>query len=315
MKQITAFARLVRWPNLVFIVITQCLFWYAVVKTKMPDQFSVFFSDKYFFLLVIASVLIAAAGYIINDYFDINIDAVNKPDKLVVDKIIGRRWAIILHILLSLAGIVLSFYIDVHLHSYWLGLSNTICVFLLFGYSISLKKKLLIGNVLISALTAWVIIVVYLSVQFVFNHQLKSNTIDTSELNSLIRISLLYAGFAFVISLIREVIKDMEDRDGDARYGCKTIPIVWGIPVSKVFTAVWLIVLMAAICIVQLYVLPFGWWWSALYGIGLILLPLAWIFKKLYNAQGPSDYHVISVAVKWVMLSGILSMFFFKLYA
>ncbi len=315
MKRITAFARLIRWPNLVFIVITQCLFWYAVVKTKMPDSFTLFFSDKYFILLVIASVLIAAAGYIINDYFDINIDAVNKPDKMVVDKIIGRRWAIILHILLSFAGILISFYIDIKMHSYWLGISNTICVFLLFGYSISLKKKLLIGNILISALTAWVIMVVYLSVQFVFNHQMKNSNLDSSALSSLTRISLLYAGFGFVISLVREVVKDIEDRDGDARYGCKTMPIAWGIPVSKVFTGVWLVVLMAAISIVQLYVLPFGWWWSAIYGLGLILLPLGWILKKLYKAQGPTEYHLISVTVKWVMLSGILSMIFFKLYA
>jgi 4-hydroxybenzoate polyprenyltransferase len=232
---------------------------------------------------VLASVLIAAAGYIINDYFDINIDAVNKPEKLVVDKIIGRRWAIILHILLSLAGIAISFYLDIRLKSYWLGLANTLCVFLLFGYSIALKKKLLIGNVLISALTAWVIMVVYFSVQFVYTHSLKTVEIEFTSLSSLTRISLLYAGFAFVISLIREVIKDMEDRDGDARYGCKTMPIVWGIPVSKVFTAVWLVVLMAAICIVQLYVLPFGWWASTFYGIVLILLPLGWILRKLYS--------------------------------
>lgn len=315
MKLLTAFLRLIRWPNLFFIALTQFLFYYSIVAPLSNKGINSSFQFNHFILLIIASVLIAAAGYIINDYFDLNIDSINKPGKLVIDKIVKRRWAIALHILLSLAGIVISFYIDINSRTYWLGFSNLLCVFLLFGYSITLKRKLLIGNTLISLLTAWVIIVAFLC----YYNSMHCNDCNAAVLDTLsrrfVKIAALYAGFAFIISLIREVLKDMEDMEGDAKFGCKTMPIVWGIPASKIFVAVWTIVLIAILCIVQFYVLQFGWWWSALYCVGLIIAPLLWILYKLYKAQVAKDYHWLSGAVKLVMFTGILSMLFFKIYS
>jgi len=315
MKLITAFLRLVRWPNLVFIALTQVLFYFSFVQPLYSKGIYSGFNIILFLLLILASVLIAAAGYIINDYFDLNIDQVNKPGKLVIDKLIKRRWAIILHITFSLAGILISFYIDFRSATFWLGFSNFICVFLLFGYSITLKKKLLIGNILISALTAWVILVCFLCYYNSFPESNGDDFVLEAYKNRFIRISFLYTGFAFVISLIREVVKDMEDMEGDARYGCKTMPIVWGIPASKVFVAVWLIVLIGTLGIVQFYVLQLGWLWSAVYCIALIILPLLWILQKLYKAQVTADYHRLSSAIKFVMFTGILSMLFFKIYS
>jgi 4-hydroxybenzoate polyprenyltransferase len=188
-------------------------------------------------------------------------------------------------------------------------------VILLFAYSISLKKKLLVGNILISVLTSWVIFVCFLCYYRTFY----CSNCDRSEWQSLInrfmRISFLYAGFAFIISLIREVVKDMEDMEGDKKYGCKTIPISWGIPASKVFVAVWLVVLIGMISIVQIYVWQLGWYWSAAYTVLLILVPLLWILRKLYRAQVPKDYHQLSTVIKLVMLAGLLSMIFFKIYS
>jgi len=114
----------------------------------------------YCLLLVISYVLIYAEGYVINDYFDLNIDQINKPEKVVVDKIISRRWVIFWHVLLSVVGIAIGFYLDWTTNVRFLGLLNMGIVALLFVYSISLKKKLLIGNILVSALTAWAILVV-----------------------------------------------------------------------------------------------------------------------------------------------------------
>ena len=315
MKLIIAFFRLIRWPNLVFIILTQVLFYYSVVHPLTAKGITTSFADKYFLLLVIASVLIAAAGYIINDYFDLNIDQVNKPARLVVDKIIKRRWAIIFHIAFSLAGVAISFYIDFSTHTFWLGFANLLCVTLLFGYSISLKKKLLIGNLLISLLTAWVIIVVFLCYYYSFS----CSTCVTTDIDTLtrrfIKMACLYAGFAFVISLIREVVKDMEDMEGDARYGCKTMPIIWGIPVSKMFVAVWIIVLTGGTAVIQFYVLQFHWWWSAVYCILLIILPLAWVLQRLYQAKVAANYHQVSRVIKLIMLTGILSMLLLKFYS
>jgi 4-hydroxybenzoate polyprenyltransferase len=129
------------------------------------------------------------------------------------------------------------------------------------------------------------------------------------------RRTFLYAGFAFIISLIREVVKDMEDMPGDARYGCRTMPIVWGVTASKIFTATWFIVLITAVIILLAYVLPFKWWWAAAYGVLFIIIPLLLMFRKLVKANATRDFHQLSTWLKLVMLAGILSMLFFKFYS
>ncbi len=315
MKLITAFLRLVRWPNLVMIALTQVLFYFSLVQPLYEKGIYTNFNNENFPLLILASVLIAAAGYIINDYFDLNIDQVNKPERTIIDKSIKRRWAIVMHIGFSFLAIMISFFIDFNSSTFWLGVSNIVCAFLLFGYSVSLKKKLLWGNILISALTAWVVMVCFLCYYNTFHCPACDNTFLEIYNHRFIRISFLYTGFAFVISLIREVVKDLEDMEGDKRYGCMTMPITWGIPATKVFVAVWLVVLTGMIIIVQFYVLQFGWYWSAVYCILLIIIPLLWIFRQLTKAQVPKDYHRVSKAIKFVMMAGLLSMIFFKIYS
>ena len=309
MKLFTAFLKLVRWPNLLFIALTQVLFVYCIVDplysaaSKVPVV-----HGSTFLLLCLSSVLIAAAGYIINDYFDLDIDLVNKPEKLVVDKMIARRWTIILHMVLSAVGILIGFYLDFTTPILFLGPANAICVLLLFVYSISLKKKLLAGNVLISLLTAWVVLVI---TWCEFTSFPRINGVDIAKLS---RYTFLYAGFAFIISIIREVIKDMEDIEGDRRYGCTTMPIVWGLHASKVFVAVWLVVLIGVLTMLQFYVLTFKWWVSAVYCIVFIIAPLINIFRDLFKANVPEDFHRLSTKVKVVMFTGILSIIFIKFY-
>lgn len=311
MKLIKAFLQLVRWPNLAFIALTQVLFVYCIVHPVMyaagaePN-----IKGIYFLLLMTSYVLIAASGYIINDYFDLNIDQINKPDKLVVEKIIPRRWVIFWHLFLSVSAVAMGFYIDFNTNVRFLGLVNFACVVLLFIYSISLKKKLLSGNIVVSALTAWSILVI----GWCETSNLIQPALIGSFTQKLTRITFLYTGFAFVISLIREVVKDMEDIQGDSRYGCNTMPIAWGINATKVFVAVWLVVLASALAIVQFYVLVFRWWWSAAYCIVFIIVPLVYIFKLLVQAVTSKDYHRLSSLIKVVMFTGILSMIFFRFY-
>ncbi len=297
------------------IFITQLLFYFSLVRPFFEKDIGSRLENAHFLLIIVSSLLIAAAGNIINDYFDRNIDEINKPEKKIVDKLIKRRWVIVMHIVFSAAAILLGFYVDSQTPVFWLGLSNSICVLALFAYSSSLKKKLLVGNVLISLLTAWVVLVCFLCYYRSFYCTICEQTLFQSALNRFMRISFLYAGFAFVISLIREVVKDMEDMEGDRRYGCKTIPISWGIPAAKVFVAVWLVVLIGMIAVVQIYVWQLGWYWSAAYSIVLILAPLVWILRKLYQARVPADYHQLSTIIKIVMLAGLTSMIFFKIYS
>ncbi len=314
MKLIIAFLRLVRSLNLFFIVLTQALFYYCVLPfafRNLTNESTLVLHPKLFWLLCLSSVLIAAAGYIINDYFDLNIDQVNKPEKLVVDTIINRRWAILWHWLLSFSGVIISFFISWKLNNWIIGLINSGCVLLLMLYSTTFKKKLLIGNFIISILTAWVTLVLFVA-EWDLNH--RADPAVQAAMGRLFKLVVLYSGFAFIISIVREVVKDVEDMEGDARYNCRTLPIVWGVNVAKVFAAVWLLVLLAAIVVLQFYVLQFGWWLSVLYSLIFIITPIFWIINKLYRANSKSDFHRLSGAIKLVMMTGLLSMIFFKLY-
>ena len=312
MNLVGAFIKMIRLPNLFFIALTQILFHIAVLDTiLLPLGTRPSIDGLNFILLVVSSVLIAAAGYVINDYFDINIDQINKPKANVVDKIVSRRWAMAWHFVLSGVGILLSAWIAWRTGFWYILLGNFMCVVLLFGYSVSLKRKLLFGNILISLLTAWVILVIGLA-EFTSPVFTSSKIVEAS--GKIIRISLLYGGFAFISSLIREAIKDIEDMQGDEKYGCRTMPIVWGVNSAKVYIAVWLVVILALLIILQVYVARFEWWWAMAYSIVFIIGPFVIIFLQLYKAKDQKDYHRLSNWTKLVMLTGILSMIFFYFY-
>lgn len=304
MKLLSAFFKLIRWPNLLFIVLTQVLFYTCVYQPLFDGQHTNRLS-----WIVIASVCIAAAGYIINDYFDLNIDQINKPQKNVFAKTINRRWAIIWHFVLSAGGIFATL-AAVGLQKWYLVLANVGCVALLWFYSTSLKRKLVIGNVVISVLTAWTILILF----FMFTEPRQAVMGGGEQTVKFFRTAFLYAGFAFIISLIREAIKDMEDMEGDTRYGCKTLPIVAGIRATKIYVFIWTIVLIAALGVLQLYILQFGWWLAIVYTVPLIIAPLVYVAAELWKATSSRQFHSLSTATKMIMFSGILSMIFFRMY-
>jgi 4-hydroxybenzoate polyprenyltransferase len=308
MRLIAAFFRMIRPVNLFFIALTQFLFHDFIIRPILArvNELPVLDGLNYI-LLSAASVLIAAGGYIINDYFDINIDLVNKPKGNVVDSIVSRRWAIVWHFILSFTAVLLSAYISWKTGLWYIVIVNTICIALLFGYSVSLKRKLLSGNVLISLLTAWVILILVLAEVWKGLHA-------PVEKARIIRLGFLYAGFAFITSLVREAVKDVEDMHGDAKYGCQTMPIVWGVNATKVYVAVWLLVLIASLTIIQFYVAQFRWWWPIAYSVLLIILPLLFFLYRLYHSKTEKDFHFMSNLAKFIMLTGILSMIFFKYY-
>ena len=298
-----AFLKLVRWPNLVFIILTQLLFYYCV-------YIPLFGMNAYIKLiwLILASVFIAAAGYIINDYFDLNIDQVNKPERNVFVRSVNRRWAIIWHFIFNLIGIVATL-VAVGFSKWYLVLANVVVVLLLWFYSTSFKRQVLIGNVVISLLTAWTVLIVF----FAYTNPQHAFMADPASVK-FFRISFLYAGFAFVISLVREAVKDMEDLEGDERYGCKTLPIIFGVRTTKIYALIWVVVLTGALLILQLYILQFGWWIAVLYSVLLVILPLLYTVSKLIKASTIPDFAYLSQLTKWIMFTGIVSMIFFRIY-
>jgi 4-hydroxybenzoate polyprenyltransferase len=216
------------------------------------------------------------------------------------------------HFMLSGTGILLSAWISWKTGLWYILIANFICVLLLFAYSVSLKKKIVAGNILIALLTAWVILILLFS-ELLWPHVRIDDPLKELQ-NKITRLGFLYAGFAFISTLIREAIKDIEDLQGDEKYGCRTMPVVWGINATKVYVAVWLIVMLALLIILQVYVVRYEWWWPMVYSVGFIIAPFVYILFRLRRARSAKDYHTLSNGMKLVMLAGILSMIFFYFY-
>jgi 4-hydroxybenzoate polyprenyltransferase len=310
-QKIGAFFRLIRYPNLIFIALTQCLFYFFIVIPTYKDANHDLprLGHYNFSLLLIASLVIAAAGYIINDYFDMDIDNVNKPDKLVIGKWINRRWAMLFHMLLSFFGLFLTALVAMQINNLLLLAFNFLSVVLLLFYSTTFKKKLLIGNVIISLLTAWVVGVLFVAelnfadVLYMRQHQV--------VLEKLYKYTAVYAGFAFMVSLVREVIKDLEDIIGDRRYGCTTMPIVWGVNPSKIYAGIWIVVLMGLLLSIFFYSILNEWFWlKSLLSIFLLNFLIV-ILINVKKAATSKDYASISKQIKLLMLMGILSILLF----
>ena len=290
MNLLAAFFRMVRYPNLIYIALTQVLLQYCVVAPVLHNSGSEpSLSFTHFLMLCCSTVLVAAGGYIINDYFDINIDLVNKPDKMVVEKIINRRWAMAWHTILNMAGVSLGFLVAFQIGQFYLGFVQVFCTLLLWFYSTSFKRQVLIGNVVISLLTALSVVVVGFYERQIYE---SFEALMSPAGRKLIKIIGIYALFAFVLSMIREIVKDMEDMIGDSKDGCRTLPIVWGVKKAKNFTMLLMVVLQLL----------------------LVLLPFTlFVQKPFMKAYQSGHFHKISTWIKVVMLTGILSMIFFKI--
>jgi 4-hydroxybenzoate polyprenyltransferase len=307
LKLLIHFLRLIRWPNLVFIILAECLFHFCIYKKLYPLAGAEV--DFRFYLMLVSNTFIAAAGYMINDYFDVNIDQVNKPEKVVVGSYISRRWVIFWHLILSVFAIYISSTVF-PFKTYWhIHLSNLLAILLLWFYSTTFKKNFLIGNVLISVLTAWSISVVYFS-KFTIQELIHPNINNPANFK-FAKLTLLYSAFAFILTLVREALKDLEDMEGDAKFGCNTLPIKWGLKSTKVYLSVWLVVVISVLLIIQLAVIPFGWWFTSLYCFVFIITPLAIVLFRLSKSYTSKHFNNLSNWIKVAMLFGIVSIAFF----
>lgn len=311
MKLLGSFLRLIRFPNLAFIALTQLCFYYGIILSERYDHPDARWAldDATFGLLLAASLMIAAGGYVINDYFDINIDSINRPDRQVVERIIKRRWAMIWHILLSFAGLVMSVLVSRNVGNPLPGLFNGAAIALLWFYSTDFKRRLLIGNVIIALLTAWVVLVLYVSeagLGFTY-----SSPDQTAYIMDIYKSGIVFGGFAFISSLIREAVKDLEDMEGDARYNCRTMPIVWGIRSTKVYAGVWLIVLIGAVAALAVYFLLNQRWLLTFYLFSTVSVPAIFIIHQLNKAELQKDYARLSLMIKIMMFFGTMTMILF----
>lgn len=278
MQLLVSIFRLTRFWNLAIIAFAQ--FFAAAFLFRQGNRV---FTDVWLYILSASTLLIAAAGYIINDYYDIKIDLINKPERVVIGKTITRRYAILFHTLMSMVGVALGLLIN------WkVGAINFVCAFLLWLYSNNLKRQPLIGNVLVSLLTGLsVFVLVFLYEQF---HALV----------------FVYALFAFFMTLIREIVKDMEDVKGDFTFGCKTLPIVWGIRRTKFFLYVLIAVFSCTVVLLDFYQLSI----PLIYFVPLLFVPMVVLLKQLITADTKHHFYQLSQFCKIIMLLGIATMTF-----
>ncbi len=276
------FLRLTRIQNLLIIGLAQ--YFTAVFLTGPKTKWLHYLLSPDLFILSCSTILIAAAGYIINDYYDVKIDYINKPQRVIVGRVLKRRVVMAAHTVFNLLGIALGFYLMPKL-----GLVNFIAAFWLWLYSNQLKRLPFIGNLSVAFLTGLSICMVAF---FYGENELLVYT---------------YALFAFALTLVREIIKDMEDLKGDATFGCKTLPIIWGIRRTKIVqyvllaVFVWLLIIMASE-VDKLVLKNF---------FLLLILPVAYFIIRLVRADSSKEYSFLSLYCKLLMLAGVISMMFF----
>lgn len=290
---------LIRWKNLVMIALVQLLIKYAFFPAfNIKDTFS----DFNFFLLVMATLFIAAGGYVINDIYDLKADRINKPDKVYINKVITESNANMLYIIMTFSGACIGFYLSslIDKNSYF-GIF-ILTAALLYVYSSYLKGIILVGNIVVS-------IVVALSIIIVGIFELLPAITAQNQNDQLIMFKIIfdYAVFAFFINLIREIVKDIQDVDGDYKTGIKTLPIAIGKDRAAKFAIV-ITIILALTIVYYLYAFVFMHKEAVIYFLIAVIAPLILVAIKLFSIEKEKDLKMTSRLLKITMLTGMLSM-------
>ncbi|MDP1726751.1 MAG: geranylgeranylglycerol-phosphate geranylgeranyltransferase [Bacteroidota bacterium] len=292
MHVIIDFFRLIRIKNLVIILLTQLFAYYFLTPTIHLGNLL----ETEFLFLISCTVLVAAAGYIINDYMDVMLDLVNKPEKVIVGKTIPRRWAMLLHFACSISAFIMAWSINKKV-----ALMVLLCSLSLWIYSQLLKKTYLTGNILVALLTSFTLWIIY-----VYNHNVNGAGI------------WVYSIFAFATTLLREIIKDTEDLRGDQKFKCRTLPIVVGIRKTKK-VLIWIQSILIILTFVYCSFFAALSYSSSnvnmmflMYMAGFVILPMFLMLWLINTADVKNDFSKLSILSKVIMLSGIMSMVFWR---
>ncbi len=297
---------LIRWKNLLFLLIIQKLLEYSVIYPILQTYGFQTKSNLEFWLLNIATILITASGYVINDYFDVKIDKLNKPEKVLVGKTIDKVKVMNFYILLSILGVAIGLFLAFLVKNLTLGLIFIFTVGLLWFYSSSYKRQFLIGNIIVSLASALsLFIVAILSIQILQNSYsvelLKATPIPTKIYSWIGGFSI----FSFLMTLAREIIKDMEDIKGDREQECRTMPIILGVRRVKGIVISLTLIIIALLLFITLYWIDFTGVITFRYTVSALIIPLLLTIFFIIIAKKSSDFHQISSILKIIMILGI----------
>jgi len=310
------FLKLIRWQNLLIVILTMVLMRYAVIEPLIgkigvkllnnPAQLvpmKLQFPWYNFIILVVSTVLITAGGYVINDYFDIKTDLINRG-KVIVGTKIPRQKAMMWHNILNVAGVAGGYYVSWRSGYFWLGTIFLVVSGLLYFYSASYKRQFLIGNLVVALLTAVVplLVVIYEWPALYIHYSVFA--VNIPDYNIIFYWAGGFAVFAFLTTLTREIIKDIEDFDGDQAYGRNTVPVFIGVLSAKIVTL--------SLIVITISLLYLTWYLfindliTVSYLSVAIVLPLLIVVYKVFTGRERKQMHSASLLMKVAMITGIL---------
>ena len=294
------YLKLIRYQNLLLIAIMQ-----LIVRFSFLEQINIPLSLFYwqYTLLIVATVLIAAGGYIINDIFDLEIDTINKPNQVIVGKNISENHAYILYAVLTILGVACGFILANTVAHPNLAVLFVLIATLLYFYASTLKKIAVLGNIVVALLIAFSVLIIGI-------FDIYPNTFEVNRNQMYVAFSILldYAVFAFIINFIREIVKDLEDVLGDKQAEYQTLPNVIGI--SKTCKILFVLIIgfigyVLHYC--NTFLMQNDLYYATIYIFLTVVAPLLFCAIKIINAREKSEFYQLSNVLKWILFFGILS--------
>lgn len=308
-NKIRCWSSMLRIPNLLIIVLTQYLLGYGIIRPVMNMQrVDPPLGHLNFLILVLITILIAAAGYIINDHFDVNTDRKNKPGKNMLEGMISVRLALRAYYIFNGIAILAGFYLSWMAGSFQLGLIFPAIIGLLWFYSSRYQRMPFWGNLIVAILSAMVLLIVWLFEFFMLLNNGDEFVSVIGQLSAISKYVWAYALFAFLVSLFREILKDIQDMDGDMKMGFRTLPVLWGINAARITAGILTLLTIAALIGAQWYLYSKGFtlpFWYLLLAVQSLLL---YLLYQLIISRKAEAYGFLGNTAKIIMLAGILSM-------
>ncbi|SCX91574.1 geranylgeranylglycerol-phosphate geranylgeranyltransferase [Flavobacterium caeni] len=295
------YLQLIRYPNLLMLAVMQLIIRYGFLELQ---NIPLGLSDWQYALLVLSTVLIAAAGYVINDILDQPTDAENKPSRVIVGTKISEEHAYYLYVALNIVGVGIGFYLANAIERPGFGSAFILIATLLYFYANTLKQMAVVGNVVVALILAMSVLIVVafdiLPMMYDYNR---------AQMLTVSSVLLDYAVFAFIVNLLREMVKDLEDVNGDYNQGMKTLPIVLGVGrTARVVFVLSLVPIALLLHYLHTYLFANDLYLSVIYGLVLVVAPLIYFSMRMWSASKKKEFAHLSLVLKFVIFFGIVSM-------
>lgn len=278
----------------------QLLFRYAFLKQQ---EVPLALSDWQYGLLILSTALLAAAGYVINNIYDVGTDSINKPNDVVVGKGITETAAYNIYIGLNISGVAIGFILSNIIMRPTFASLFILIASLLYFYATTLKQIMILGNFVVALLLAVSVLIIG-----VFDLFPATTAENQAQMASLFSILIDYALFAFMINFIREIVKDIEDVNGDYNMGMNTLPVAIGVSrAAKIALGFAIIAFILSGLYCNTYFMQNKLYIAVFYAFATVLAPLLYFIVKIFSAKSQKDFHHLSSILKLILFFGILS--------